>query len=574
MTKCIKKIRHEECGGGGLQIFANEKGDGVNGYCFSCGKYVPNPLGEGTTIDDIELPKKKTEEEIEAELHEIASFTTVDLPERKLRAADLGEFGVKTALSEEDGKTPTLACYPYRNNGTITGYKVKTTGEHKKTWSIGTLKDVDMFGWDEAVKDGGFKLIITEGEEDAVAMKKIITRFTDKKFEHLKPSVVSLPFGAGTINGKHWARYVKQIRENGFKEVVLAFDNDKPGQEAVNEALKMLPEAKSVKLPSKDANACVVEGKQRKAFNMLTFSAERPKNTRIVSADSLFEEAAVPAEFGELTWPWETMNETTRGIRYGETIYIGAGAKMGKSEVVDTLISHFIENHGIQVFTAKPEQANKSTVKKIAGKIAGKIFDDPKVAFDRKAYDSACEVMRGKLHLVNLYQHLGWETLQADIREAAAMGCKAVFIDPITNLTNGMNAAEANTKLQEIAQTLAQMALDLNIVIFIFCHLKSPEGNISKEQRLKKYQHGNYIGLGNCPHEFGGDVLSAQFAGSRAMMRSCNYMIGLEGNKDPEIEDSEVRNQRHLKLLEDREFGESIIVPLFWNKHTTRFKEI
>ena len=66
---------------------------------------------------------------------------------------------------------------------------------------------------------------------------------------------------------------------------------------------------------------------------------------------------------------------------------------------------------------------------------------------------------------------------------------------------------------------------------------------------------------------------SNQFAGSRAMMRSCNYMIGLEGNKDPLLP-IEQRNVRKLVMLEDREFGEVGSVPLYWDYKTSLFNEI
>lgn len=224
-----------------------------------------------------------------------------------------------------------------------------------------------------------------------------------------------------------------------------------------------------------------------------------------------------------------------------------------KSEVVNAIAAHLIEVHKLKVLMAKPEEANKKTVKLLAGKIAGKIFHDPKIAFDEKAYDEACDIMRGKVVLLDLYQHLGWETLKQDIIMAAKAGVKAVFIDPITNLTNGMTAADANTKLQEIAQELAAMALDLDIVIFIFCHLRNPDAGL--------------------PHERGGKVLSSQFAGSRAMARSCNYMFGIEGDKDPDKEEDE-RNLRQLVLLEDREYGEVGPTPLFWNKATGKFVEL
>ena len=155
--------------------------------------------------------------------------------------------------------------------------------------------------------------------------------------------------------------------------------------------------------------------------------------------------------------------------------------------------------------------------------------------------------------MLDLYQHIGWESLRQDIFEATEYGIDAVFIDPITNLTNGMNASAANEKLQEIAQDISAIALDLNLAIFLFCHLKNPEGGPS--------------------HERGGKILSSQFAGSRAMARSCNYMFGLEGDKDPDLTEEE-RNMRKLVCLEDREFGEVFQSNLFWDKNTTQFNEV
>lgn len=224
-----------------------------------------------------------------------------------------------------------------------------------------------------------------------------------------------------------------------------------------------------------------------------------------------------------------------------------------KSELVDAIAAHLIKEHGWKVMSVKPEQANQKTYKMMAGKMVGKVFHDPKVAFDEAAYDEAGKLLRGNLAMLDLYQHLGWETLQYDIKAAAAAGVDAVFIDPITNLTNGVNSGDANTILQGIAQDLAKMALDLNLVIFIMCHLRNPDTGVS--------------------HERGGSVLTSQFAGSRAMGRSCNYMFGLEGNKDPDLPE-EQRNLRELVLLEDREFGESGRCQLFWDRHTTLFREV
>lgn len=61
--------------------------------------------------------------------------------------------------------------------------------------------------------------------------------------------------------------------------------------------------------------------------------------------------------------------------------------------------------------------------------------------------------------------------------------------------------------------------------------------------------------------------MSHQFAGSRAMMRSCHLMLGLEGNKDPNLPEEE-RDLRKLVVLEDRAFGESGYVDMYYDRRT------
>lgn len=570
MANCLTKIGHS-CGTKkGLQVFARDDGT-VDGFCFSCGTYIRHPFEDEKSVDDFPVPKEKTEEEIEEEIGEVQTFPSLTVFDRKLRSDVLEKYDVRTSVSETDGKTPTAMYYPYRKNGKITGYKIKTLDGKKMFRSIGVLKGVDLFGWEEAKQLGSKRLIITEGEDDAMALSKIIELETKEQYKDWIPAVVSLAHGCGSVR-RDLTRMKKEI-EAHFREIIICFDNDEPGEKAVRDALMVFPHAKVATLPFKDAQECLAKGARKAAYKAVTFNFTEAKNTKLVFGSDLHDEGRKEPTWGDLTWPWEHLNQATRGIRYGETIYLGAGVKMGKSEIVNALAAHFIKEHDVKIFMAKPEEGNVKSYKLLAGKIVGKVFHDPKREFDYEAYDKAGEIMQDKVAMINLYQHLGWDSLKNDIITAVEWGAKAVFIDPITNLTNGENAGDANSKLQEIAQELSSMAMDYNIVIFIFCHLKSHEGNISKEKREKLYREGTYIGLGNCPHEFGGDIYSSQFAGSRAMMRSCNLMLGLEGNKDPELSDQE-RNVRHIKLLEDREFGETGTFPIYWNKDTTLFREL
>ncbi|MNJ09656.1 hypothetical protein D3C77_38040 [compost metagenome] len=551
MGECLVKLPHS-CGTrAGLQVFEQEDGM-VNGWCYSCKTFVLHPFGQPRRADDIPAAQriKKTKEEIEEEMAVVAGCPTIDLVDRRLRAAELEHFGIKIGLSEEDGKTPKFHYYPYTRKGEVVGYKVRLI-ENKRMWALGDQGDVELFGWAQAKASGAKRLIITEGELDAVAMYKIIETYTEAKWVDLKPAVVSLPHGASAA-GKDIAKAIPEIRKF-FKEISLCFDDDEAGKKATDDVCMLLPDATVIHLPCKDANECVIKGKGKEAFKALTFNHKAAKNSRIVWLDEVWEDSKKPAEWG-VSWPWKGVTDATRGIRKGETIYIGAAQKMGKSELLNQIATHLVAVHDWKILLAKPEEANVKTAKLLAGKIAHAKFHDPKIEFDLGKYEEAGKALLGnKVCMLNLYQHLGWETLKADIYAAKAEGIDAVFIDPITNLTNGMNSADANTKLQEIAQELAAMAKDLDIVIFIFCHLRNPESGTS--------------------HDRGGPVLTSQFAGSRAMGRSCNYMFGIEGNKDPELPEEE-RNVRILVLLDDREYGEAGKFPLYWSSKSTMFTEM
>lgn len=549
MTGTVVERLPHSCGTRkGLNVFANEDGT-YSGFCFQCKSYIHNPYEDMPVGYKPPVGFKKTEEEIELELRAINRFKSLDLPDRKLKASTLDYYGTRVAVNEENGEDIVAHYYPYYKNGKHTGYKVRIV-DGKKFWSLGKIADAELFGWHKAVQSGTKRLYITEGEIDAMSLFQIIKEGQKGEYAEINPAVVSLVNGSNSA-AKALSTYAKDIRQH-FKEIVLVFDMDKAGQSAVEEVMKIIPEAIVAALPAKDASECLVEGRSKACFNACVFNAKKPKNTRLINASTLFTEAKKVAEWG-VSWPWKHLTNTTRGIRLGETIYIGAGQKQGKSEVVNTLAAHFIRVHNWKVLLAKPEESNVKSVKMVAGKMAGRIFHDPKIPFDEKAYDEAVKEIGDNLVLINLYQHVGWETLKADIREAAHEGCKAIFIDPITNLINGVNAADANTKLQEIAQELSAMALDLNVVIFIFCHLRNPDNGL--------------------PHERGGEVLSSQFAGSRAMARSCNLMLGIEGNRDPNLE-PEQRNMRTLVLLEDREFGETGRFPLYWDNNTGLFNEV
>jgi twinkle protein len=552
----------------GLKVFAQEDGT-INGFCFACQTFVADPYGDGRGVADLPKRKEKSAEDIQREVAEVESYQFLTIPSRKLRDTTLAKFDARVSVSEGDGETPTAIFWPVTKAGKKTGYHVKVLDKNCAPYNIGDTRDCDLLNWENAKSSGAYRLIITEGPEDMASVDRIYEMHGSDPSYH--PAVASLPHGASSAK-KVLTKHAEDIRRL-FKEVVLCFDDDAAGHLAVEKAMQALPHAKSIKLPTKDANQALVEGKAKAAYNAMAFHAEAPKNTRIVTAGDIHEKAKEPATFGQLSWPWKQMNEDLRGIRLGETIYLGAATKMGKTTMKNAIGAHFIAEDKVKVFMAAPEEPNVMTYKLLANQLTGKIFHDPKVPFDDAAYEHAGSILKDKLYMLNLYQHLGWDSLKKDITAAVDMGVKAVFIDPVTSLSNGVNSGDANTLLQSFSQELAAMAEDMQFAAFIFCHLKAPEGQIAEDKRNTFYKQGHYIDLGNCSHEMGGSVYSSQFAGSRAMQRSCHLMLALLGNKDPDLPE-ETRNTREIRVLEDRMWGSSGKYQLFYNKNTGRFVEL
>lgn len=321
---CIEKLPHSCGSSNGLQVFTDEKGN-YNGYCFACSTFVPDPY-QDKPKDYKPTVIKKTYEQIQAEIAEISTYKTIDLPDRKLRADSLAYFGVKIGVSEVDGVTPVTHYYPYYKDGELVAYKVRLI-ETKRMWAIGSTKDVNLFGWQQALSSGAKRLYITEGELDAVSLYQIFKDSNrDPQYAQFNPAIVSLSNGAGSAP-RDLAKALKEIRQT-FKEIVLVFDMDEPGKKAMEEVVKIIPDALCATLPAKDVNDCLVQGRSKACHSAVLFNAQRPKNTRLVHASEVVESARKEAEWG-FSYPYKALTDLTRGQRFGETVYWGAGVKMG-----------------------------------------------------------------------------------------------------------------------------------------------------------------------------------------------------------------------------------------------------
>lgn len=312
--RCIEKVTHDKCGKNNLQIFLNDD-NSYTGFCFSCGEYIPDPFnGE-------EPPKKiKNTKPKEIKLDDYV-FPSRAVPERKLSLATMEYFGVGVAVSEEDGVTPIFRSYPFYTDDDLVAYKVKTYD--KKFWTVGQFRQAMPFGWRQAISTGSKRLFITEGEDDACALFEALkAKARGTKWEDLDPAIISIKHGAGSAKNELSTLY-PEIRKF-FDEVILVFDMDEPGRAASKEASQVIPNCKIASLPSKDPNQCLIDGRALALCNAVLFKAEKSKNTRLVLGTSLIAAARQPPQWG-IPWPWQGLTDLTRGMRFGETYYFGAG---------------------------------------------------------------------------------------------------------------------------------------------------------------------------------------------------------------------------------------------------------
>jgi twinkle protein len=498
-------LRHIPCDNCGSSDANSLYSDGHQ-FCFSCQAHVK---GDGTT--PAPSPKKRAGDLITGEF--------MDLSKRKIREDTCRKFGYQ--VGELAGKKVQIAPY-YDKAGTMVAQKIR--GSDKSFKVLGDITKALPFGaplWGK-----GKKLVVTEGEIDAMSVSQS---------QGNKWAVVSVPNGAQGAK-KHMKLNFDYYEL--FDEIILMFDMDEPGQAAASECAELFSpgKAKIASLPMKDANECLVNGKADEIIQAI-WNAKAYRPDGILSGADLWEEVSKTETIQAIPYPWDELNEVTRGSRRGELVTLTAGSGIGKSAVVREIAHHLLlkgETVGMIMLEENPRRTALGLMGIHLNKPLHLNKEGVSEADLRASYDAT--VGNGRCFLYDHWGSSGIDNLLSRIRFLArSCGCSWIILDHLSIVVSGLGDGDERRLIDNAMTSLRTLVEETGVGMFLVSHLRRPEGDRG--------------------HEQGARTALNQLRGSHAIAQLSDMVIGLE--RDQQGENPNVTTLRVLKNRFSGETGEA-----------------
>lgn len=523
----LRHVPCPECGSSDANALYKQADDTVDSTCFSCGHYDPSPAF--TEID--ESPKRVSNVKEMLSVSELVKCPTLAITDRGITESTSAFYGVRTLLGNGE-RAPLAYLFPYYHTPSEVAFKYRDATT-KSFRTIGPGKGLGFFG-QHLFASGGKRLYVTEGEIDALSLFQVLKSLSGAAYKHLDPPVVSLPNGARSA-AKVFAEQSSFLSK--FDEIILAFDQDDEGKKAV-ELVASISDPSRIKTATfseKDANDMLLAGKEKELKWSVVTNAVSYTPSGIATVSDLAEQALQPPTMGR-PWPFPTLTQLTYGRRPGVYL-LGAGVGVGKTEFFHEVGSHIVAAEGKPVGVFLFEEAPARTIKTLAGKMIGKNPHLPDAPISDEELRNAIQLLSEPSNLVFTFDHKwdrDWSSVFTQIKHLIQThGVRDIFIDPLTALISHVESTDRS--LHAIMDDISTLAQDpYNASVYVSSHLNEPPRD-------------------KTPHEEGGRVKESQFAGSRAMIRYSNYVLGLERNKQDE--DPFQRTVTTVRILKDRDFG-------------------
>lgn len=513
------------------------------------------------------MATKPKEEYVPKEtLKDVLTYPFKAVDSRGISKATCEKFGVRAAISQEDGKTIEALYFPsFNQKGKVTGFKkqdlTKDKSEKYHWTTVGSVSVSNkLFGQDvaESNKRKKTNLVVTEGEHDTMAAWQAnVEDVKGTKYEGLEPFIVSLPLGTGAA--------VESILHNNefvhsFESFTSFFDDDycTPAEKAkgivkgheAREAVGNALVGSSLSLftitaptPYKDASDMMQDGKSNDLAKLVQFGKRAYSAEKIVKAsDIAFEDLIMKRIDGLIIKCFPALMHKIHGFRGGELVLLTSPSGVGKSTVTSIFASGFLEA-GERVGMIYLEETNKETLQRmVAAKLKvnyNKFKNDPlscaSVEDIRAAYDSIVE--NDDLVMLGHFGSLPITELMSKIKHMHLVEkCKYIILDHLSVVISGSVLDNERKELDMVMTELAAFCAANDVCIIAVSHINRGDGKMFAPPKGKEDE------------PYWVKVTKEMMRGSAALEQLSFIIIGLE----PQIMPDRSRGLVRLTVLKNR----------------------
>jgi len=464
MAAFIRHTSCDKCGSSdGRALYQDE-----SSHCFVCEHTIPSeefkeanqkkPSRVRSSVkkeEDMEVKPSTKPALTPEENAEIKAETSVKAKGfREIDDSVYAKFGVRHAFAEDTGEV-IEQYYPCTQDGQLVGYKVREVP--KNFYSKGrTGADCELF-MQFKFNRGGKYVIITEGEIDALSAYQMLSEYNNSKGRDYETAVVSPTTGANSHK-----QIAGQFRFfDSFENIIISYDNDKAGQTATEQLLKVLPKGKVKIMPMryKDANEYLEKDKAKEFVNDF-YEAKKQVPVGVLASSNLYDRIMGQTAVAKIPFPpmMQKLNELfVGGMPLGHIINIAADTGIGKTTLVNELIYYWIFNspHTVGIVSMELDAGQYGEVllsRHLEKKLALIESQDEKIAYlsTNRVIDKAKELTikeDGDSRFYLLDNRDGTiEEIQDTVEElVSSCGAKVIVLDPLQDILDGLsNEEQAN----------------------------------------------------------------------------------------------------------------------------------
>ena len=396
-----------------------------DGYktCFSCGERWK--AGQATTEPrEVIVETKPISNETLALL---AGTPPEPISDRRISESTVEKY--KVACLGKDRRV-----YPYFDlEDMIRPAASKTRTPEKDFPSEGPIGSCGLFG-EHVFPPGGKYLIITEGEDDAMAAYEMTG----------KPAVSVRNASSAKSDVKRRYDYI-----DSFDSIIVCCDMDEPGRKASKAIAEMLSD--------------------------------------------LWDLVREPIQKSTVMYPWPGLNDLLYGIRDAELVSVVSGSGMGKSAVMRELLFHLLNTTDVNIGGMFLEESVAKTGRELMSLAANRRLHipgdvEPTEKELRAAFDATLGTNR--VFFFDHFGSTGVENIIARARYLAkAFGCTKLFLDHVSIIVSSQENGDERKAIDQVMTKLRTLVQELNLTLFLVSHLKRPDGKGHEEGGMTSLAH-------------------------------------------------------------------------------------